>query len=64
MFENNEYWAISNQAPNRRRLNDYPFGLLAIGVRPQRHVVGENPLNGSALTLHCNEDIVCTYREL
>ena len=24
MFENNEYWAISNQAANSGRLNDHP----------------------------------------
>nr|DAU82506.1 MAG TPA: hypothetical protein [Caudoviricetes sp.] len=34
MFENNEYWAISNQVANSGRFNDYPFGLIAIGVRP------------------------------
>lgn len=40
MFENNGYWAISNQAPNRRRLIDYRNHIeiwkrVEQGIRPK-----------------------------
>lgn len=54
------YVLISNQAPNRGRLNDYPFGRVSkptTGVRPQAKWWVKTPLNGSAFTSY-DEDIV------
>ena len=53
---------ISNQVPNRERLNDYSFGLeIDNRSTAQSLRVGENPLNGNGVPLTCNdegEDIV------
>ena len=54
MFENGMDWTISNEAPNRRTLNDYP----GRGSRDKR-LETESP---KPLRRH-GEDIVCTLQK-
>lgn len=58
-LRNFNYVLISNQGPNRARLNDYPDGKVNACNRSRAIVLmaGENPLNRSALTTKV-EDIV------
>ena len=54
MFENYAYWAISSQAPNRGRFNDYP--VREYNASDWHWKCGTPKLLG--------EDIVYAYRKL